>query len=190
MVNGKADDERSDYFSHLWRRDILAPGMHRPFQRLALLDKSIPLAVAALFRKDAVDASEIPSAVGGAYDFFLTYLLSRDGAAGAVYVPERLAAWRVHGRNLTNEASCARAEEAAAVMRIVSSDPGVDSLRQELKASYGEALWIVATRSLRSGNNGRAVRAATESARQGHVKAILILPATAIPRRLLRLLSR
>lgn len=186
MVNDETDDERSDHSSHLWKRDTLAAGMHRPFQRLALLDKSIPLAVATLFRKDAVDASEIPGAVGGAYDFFLSYLLSRDRAAGAVYVPERLAAWRVHGRNLTKDASAARAEETAAVMRIVTSDPGLATLRQELKASYGEALWTVATRSLRGGNKRRAVRAATESARQGQVKSILILPATAVPRHLLR----
>jgi glycosyltransferase involved in cell wall biosynthesis len=184
MVNGKTDDEASDDCSHRWKRDTLEGGTHRPFQRLALLDKSIPLAVAALFRKDAISAGQIPPAVGGAYDFFLSYVLSRDGA-GAIYVPERLAAWRVHGRNLTNEASCARAEEGAAVMRIMTADARLAALKPELTSAYGSALWSVATRNLRRGTRRRAVRAAIASARQGHLKALLLLPAAVVPRRLL-----
>jgi GT2 family glycosyltransferase len=184
IADGTRDRAQSDSCSHIWKRDRLAPGMHRPFQRLALLDKSVPLAIAALFRRDAIDSSNIPREVGGTYDFFLSYLLSRDGA-GAVYVPERLAAWRVHGRSLTSQASCARAEEGAMVMRIVSSDPRLAALKPELAAAYGAALWIVATRNLRSGTRRRAASSAIEAARRGHLKAALLLPATVLPRQLL-----
>ena len=100
MVDGKKDLRASDECSREWKRDGLAAGLHRPFRRLALLDKSIPLAIAALFRRDALDGELIPEAVGGTYDFFLSYLLSRNGE-GAFYVPERLASWRIHSRNLT-----------------------------------------------------------------------------------------
>jgi hypothetical protein len=184
MVDGETDQIQSDRCTQMWKRDRLAPGMHRPFQRLALIDKSIPLAVAALFRKDAVDPAQIRLEFGGMYDYFLSYLLTR-GGAGAVYVPERLAAWRIHSRNLTRHASCARAEEGAAVMRIVSGDPLLAGLKTDLTAAYSTALWSVATRNLRLGSRRRAAQAAIGSVRHGHLKAMVLLPAAMLPRLLL-----
>jgi glycosyltransferase involved in cell wall biosynthesis len=184
IADGARDDDASDACSRTWKRAGLAPGLHRPCRRLALLDRSIPLAIAALFRKAAVEKTPIPAEVGGAYDFFLSYLLSRDGD-GAVYVPERLASWRTHGGNLTVVPSCARAEEDAAVLRAIVADPRLGPLRPRLRAAYGDALWTVGTRNLRHGSRRRAASAAFAALRHGHARSAALLPALLLPRRAL-----
>lgn len=183
IVDGEKAKGASDECSRVWKRDRLAPGLHCPFQRLALIDRAVPLAVAALFRRTAVEGTSIPEQVGGAYDLFLSYVLSRNGA-GAFYVPERLASWRTHEGNLTNQGSCARAEESAAVMRLVVADQRLGELRPALRAAYGDALWSVATRNLRGGSRRRAALATLAALRHGHIRAGLLLPAVLLPRRL------
>jgi glycosyltransferase involved in cell wall biosynthesis len=188
MLDGRKDDAASDELSRKWKRDALAGGLHRPFQRLAVIDKSVPLAVAALFRKAALGGARIPSSVGGTYDYFLSYLLCRDGQ-GAVYVPERLASWRVHPSNLTSDPSVERAEEGAFVTSVVASDRRLAGLRVELRAQQSEALWAVATRSLRAGSRARSLRAAVSSLRLGKRKAALLIPAAVVPRAILARLT-
>ena len=185
MVNGMKDPVASDECSRAWSRDHLAPGLHLPFKRLAVLDKPVSIAGAALFRSAAVAGIVIPKEVGGTYDYFLAYVLCRDGA-GAVYVPQRLASWRTHDGNLTNEASCARAEEGAAVMRIVFADQRLAQFRPALRAAYRSALWCVATRNLRGGSRRRTATAALAATRHGHVKSALLLPAILLPRWVIR----
>jgi hypothetical protein len=113
--------------------------------------------VAALFRKAALGGDRIPISVGGTYDYFLSYLLCRDGQ-GAVYMPERLASWRLHTSNLTSVPSLERAEEAALVTSVIASDPPMTGLRTELRAQQSEVQWGVATRSLRAGSRARSLR--------------------------------
>jgi glycosyltransferase involved in cell wall biosynthesis len=170
--------------SRKWGRDVLVPGVHQPFRRLALVDKSVPMAVAALFRRAAIGDTAIPSGVGGAYDYFLAYRLCRDGG-GAVYVPERLATWRLHEGNLTGVGSAARAEEAVAVYALMSQDRALAGIREEMRTDYSEALWTLATRNLRGGRRRRAIRAAVGAVRQHRYRAALLIPAALIPRRFL-----
>lgn len=181
VVSGEARDvEQSDRLSATWGRAGLSPGVHRPFRRLAVVDGAVPLAIAALFRRDAVIGSPIPAAVGGAYDLYLAYVLSRGGAA-AVYVDRRLSSWRVHSTNLTNVRSCARAEENAAAMRLIVEDPAFADLRPELERAYGARLWTVATRNLRYGSDRRALQAIAAALRHRNVAAALLLGALLIP---------
>jgi glycosyltransferase involved in cell wall biosynthesis len=188
IVDGQRDEAASSALSQKWKRDSLAGGLHRPFQRLALLDKSVPLAVAALFRKAALDGAGIPELAGGTYDYFLSYLLCRDGQA-AIYVPQRLASWRIHAGNLTAIPSVARAEEGAFVTGIIESDRRLAELRTELRRQHAEALWGVATRSLRAGSRTRAMQAAVSALKLGNAKAALLIPAAAIPRAVLARLT-
>jgi glycosyltransferase involved in cell wall biosynthesis len=188
MLEDRKDDAASDELSRKWKRNALAGGLHRPFQRLALIDQSVPLAVAALFRKATLGSARIPSSAGGMYDYFLSYLLCRDGQ-GAVYVPERLASWRIHTSNLTSVPSVQRAEEGAFVTSVIASDRRLAGLRVELRARQSEALWAVATRSLRAGSRARSLRAAVSSLRLGKRKAVLLIPAAAIPRAILTRLT-
>ncbi|WP_373524973.1 glycosyltransferase family 2 protein [Nostoc sp.] len=77
------------------KRDKLAQGIHQPFCKIGLIDKSIPTAAACVIRNDLIDWDSIPSEVGGMWDLYLTYLCCISGY-GAYYYPERLTRYRVH----------------------------------------------------------------------------------------------
>ena len=183
------DPAESDRVSAFWGRAGLRAGLHIPFQRLALIDQAVPIAIAALFRRDAVLAEPIPAEVGGAYDLFLAYVLCRHGA-GAVYVDRRLSSWRVHAGNLTHIPSPARAQENAAVLRVMIDDRSLAGLRAELSQRYAEALWTVAVRNLLAGSDRRALAASCTALRLGHQRAWLLLAGLLVPRPLRRELAR
>jgi hypothetical protein len=184
IVDGRVDEDVTRRTSRQWGRDVLRAGVHQPFWREALVSKSVPLAIAALFRRTALGAERIPEEVAGAYDFYLAYRLCRDGG-GAVFVSERLAGWRVHSTNLTAVASPARSEEVAHVYRILIRDQRLDEIRDELVSAYGEVLWSVAARHLRWGSRVKALRAAIGSLRCGHYRSAALIPAFVVPKRLL-----
>jgi glycosyltransferase involved in cell wall biosynthesis len=98
-AGGKIDPARTHRNTHRWKRHLLSPGLHGPLHRIALIDKSIPLSMAAVMRRSAIDWSDIPN-LPSCYDFWLTYLVCREGQAG-YYVPERLTRYRVHASSET-----------------------------------------------------------------------------------------
>jgi len=81
--------------SRTFGRDILAPGRHQPFFKEATERNTIPMAMAAVFRKSILHAGDYPARLGGCYDHWLSYLATKDGGA-VFYVPERLTRYRVH----------------------------------------------------------------------------------------------
>jgi len=89
-IEAAATDKNTAYFG----RNRLAPGIHQPFKKLALLDLSIPMAMAVLLRRESIAWDHFPDLVC-AYDFWLVYLACRDGGA-CYYLPERLTSYRVH----------------------------------------------------------------------------------------------
>ncbi|MEH2360578.1 glycosyltransferase family 2 protein [Nostoc sp.] len=78
-----------------YKRDKLTPGIHQPFYKIGLIDKSIPTAAACVIRNNFVDWDIIPPEVGGMWDLYLTYLCCISGY-GAYYYPERLTRYRAH----------------------------------------------------------------------------------------------
>jgi hypothetical protein len=180
LAGDARDTEATDQLSQKWGRASLAEGLHEPFRRLAVVEGAVPVAIAAMFRRDAVE-SPIPAAVGGAYDLYLAYALSRRGAA-AVYVDRRLASWRVHSTNQTNVQSPARAEDNAAAIRLILQDPAFLDLGTELRREYRIRLWTVATRNLRSGSDHRAFTASVAALRYGEGRALLLLASLLIPK--------
>lgn len=91
---GRLNSEMTVKNTKQWKRDILQSGLHKPLHRIAVVNKSIPLSMAAVLRKDAVDWDAVPD-LPSCYDFWLMYLISREGRAG-YYIPERLTRYRVH----------------------------------------------------------------------------------------------
>jgi glycosyltransferase involved in cell wall biosynthesis len=60
-----------------------------------LVHNGVPLAVASVFRKAALDTNLLTAQVAGAYDFWIACALASTG--GFFYhVPERLSCWRIH----------------------------------------------------------------------------------------------
>jgi hypothetical protein len=120
-----------------WRRDVLAPGLHRPFWR-CLLDQSIPVAQAGVIRRAAIDWQDFPAEVGAVWDPWLGYLACRTGKA-CYYLPERLTRYRVHGDSWTSTTS----EDGSLGMILLYSRlmamPELAAMRGEIAARCAEA---------------------------------------------------
>src|SRR5947207_260979 len=92
---GRIDPALSDAWSASTSRLTLAGGFVSDLAEFTIANAGIPIAGAALFRKDAVDWSLLVPEVSGAYDYWISCLLVAFG--GAIYhVPKRLARYRVH----------------------------------------------------------------------------------------------
>lgn len=138
--NGTIDPAASDAHTHTWHRDWLVPGTLRPFTEAAVIWQAVPAAMAAVFRKSAIDWSDFPVEVGTYYDIWLAYQAARHGA-GAFYDPRRLTRYRVHGQSetqsWTSDAGRLKANrQAEFVFRRYLEDPGLRDLRAVIEAEY------------------------------------------------------
>jgi glycosyltransferase involved in cell wall biosynthesis len=97
--DGTVDERTSERNTRQWGRAGLREGVHRPFYRLAIIDRAISI-ITTVYRRSAFDWSAFPPEVGPLYDFWLAYLACREGR-GAYYVPERLTHYRVHPDQLS-----------------------------------------------------------------------------------------
>ena len=96
LEDGRIDVRRTDENTARYQRNTLAEGEIRDWATHAVLDHTIPLAMAAVFRKDAVNWDLVVEDVAGAYDFWISCLLASCGKP-AYYVPQRLSRYRIHG---------------------------------------------------------------------------------------------
>lgn len=92
---GKRNDQATEENTYRWQRIGLAAGLHRPLWQLGLVQQSIPMVMAAVFRASVIDWNDFPADASSVYDYWLTYLACRTGL-GAYYHPERLTNYRVH----------------------------------------------------------------------------------------------
>jgi len=122
----------TDRNSSRWGRDTLGAGVVSNCPEL-LARNSIPLAMAAVFRRSAVDWNQYSSNVGGTYDYFLSYCLLRNGGK-VVYVPERLTEYRVHGGSASAEFNTANTKASAYVNGLILRDPKFISIRGDIRA--------------------------------------------------------
>jgi glycosyltransferase involved in cell wall biosynthesis len=86
--------------SRVHGRMELAPGLHRPFLRPALRDQAL-LPTASLFRRLRLGAIEAIRPTAETTPAYLIYGKLAMSGGGAYYVPERLAAYRVHAASAT-----------------------------------------------------------------------------------------
>jgi len=155
-IYGVLDVEASEENSRLWGRAGLRGGSHTPFAHLALVDRSVPVAMAAVLRRSAVDWNDVPHEVGAVYDLWLAYLASREGH-GAFYVPERLTRYRVHG-GADSASSRHAAENVYAYSRFLADDRLAD-LHAELRLEAASFLVSQGLDLLRAGQRVAARRA-------------------------------
>lgn len=92
--DGSVDPRLTEAATRRWGRRGLREGTHRPFYRLALADRAVPIG-ACLIRRSTIDWNDFPEEIGTAYDHWVLYLASRNGA-GAHYCPHRLMRYRWH----------------------------------------------------------------------------------------------
>jgi glycosyltransferase involved in cell wall biosynthesis len=163
-ADGRIDVTASRLNSQRWGRDVLAAGLQRPFHALVAA-QSVPLAMGALIRRSALDnvldGGWVRTA-GPAYDLWLAYRLAR-GHAGAVYVPQRLSAWRMHGSSLTHAAGADWLEGAALAWHAMASDPEFADHRRTLWAHAAAAWRASAKAALRQARFGAAAHDAAKA---------------------------
>lgn len=99
--HGNINLEMTDENTRRWYRDRIAGGIHKPFYQLSLVYNSVPIVMAAVIRKDAIDWEDFPAEVGSVYDYWLNYLVCRTGR-GAYYHPDRLTRYRFHAGSETS----------------------------------------------------------------------------------------
>jgi glycosyltransferase involved in cell wall biosynthesis len=126
--------DATDVNTRAYGREALAAGrVDQPRKLLARL--SIPLAMAAVFRKSKVDWNLYSKKVEGAYDSCIAYLLLR-GEGKVVYVPERLTEYRVHGGAASAEFHLNTTEGLAHVHGLILEDPAFASIAKEIRRTY------------------------------------------------------
>ncbi|HEY7375560.1 MAG TPA: glycosyltransferase [Polyangia bacterium] len=160
--DGTIDPAASDANMRMWCRDRLAPGKLRPFTEAAVIWQAVPAAMAAVFRKSAIDWTDFPAEVGTYYDIWLAYQAAR-GGAGAHYEPRRLTRYRVHGQSETGSwvsaAGRLRAlRQAEFVFRRYLQDPGLRDLRAVIEAEYARRVIALALALIDSGDVAAARR--------------------------------
>jgi glycosyltransferase involved in cell wall biosynthesis len=156
-----ADTDRN---TRAWGRSELGAGLHQPFWG-AVARQSIPMAMGAMFRRSALPAV-LPDGAGPAYDLWLTYLLAR-GGAGAVYVPERLSAWRTHANNLTSQGGRDWLMGSATCWQAMAADPWARSISPIARRRAARWFYVCARQALRSGQLAEARQLARLSWQQG-----------------------
>lgn len=94
--DGKVDEVETETNTARYGRKALSRGEIPDPAGFVLKLNGVPLAMASLFRKDALDPALLTNAVVGAYDFWIACVLAASGRA-FYYVPERLTNYRLHG---------------------------------------------------------------------------------------------
>ena len=94
-AEGRIDVAASDRNTIRYGRHLLQEGVLTDWVSEAVINQSIPLAMAAVFRKNAINWALVDSEVGSAYDFWIACLLAATRRP-AIYVNQRLSRYRIH----------------------------------------------------------------------------------------------
>ncbi len=115
-------------------RESLAAGpVADPVRLMARL--SIPLAMAAVFRKSSVDWSRYSQEVEGAYDSYIAYSLLRNGGK-VIYVRERLTEYRAHRDAASTTFHRHTTEGLAHVHGLMLRDPSYTCVKGDIRNKY------------------------------------------------------
>lgn len=181
---GEIDPAATETNSRVWKRTALPPGLHQPFHRIALADLSVPAAMAAVFRRSAIDPAEIAPEADFCYDRWLLYLACRLGGA-AYYVPERLTRYRVHKTSETSTTD--RVQWTGPYIfcfQQMLADERLSALKSFFQAKLAETYTNRGLALLRSGRPGEGRPWLLKGLRQGHRQramaglALSLLPAS------------
>lgn len=94
--SGEFEIQKSDDNSKWYGRNTLPEGSVFDAKDFVLRRNGVPLAMASVFRKDAIDWELLVKEVSGAYDFWISCLMVSTGRP-IYYINKRLTRYRVHG---------------------------------------------------------------------------------------------
>ena len=153
-ATGQRMPEATDATSRAYGRDRLPAGRHQPFYHLVVA-QTIPMVMGAVFRKAILHPVNYSRRTGGAYDYWLSYLAARHGAA-AYFLAERLTSYRVHGGSDTSTGGLKTNRAANYVRARILDDPAYAEHHRTLANSLGVSYGKTALRCLAGGHLRRA----------------------------------
>lgn len=149
-ADGVVDEIRTDANSRRWGRAALSEGPHRPFLKLAAVDRSIPIQCAAVFRRSALDLAGYVEPIDTCWDVWTAYQLAQGGGT-AWYVPKRLAFYRSHAGSVTLAGRASAARAAVYYYERLLEDDEMTPWRPDLKPRLVAAHLRLASELLRDG---------------------------------------
>lgn len=152
---GRIDVAESDANSRRWGRDLLTEGLYVPFYEIAMIRRSIPVAMGAVFRRSAIGSTPLPREAGPAYDAWLAYRACKTGL-GAYYVPKRLTHYRVHHEMQSSVGGLALRIGMAHVFNQAVDDPNLMAVRPHLRRATRRANYSAGAGLLRDGRRAEA----------------------------------
>lgn len=108
-AHGTVDAISTDINTIQYKRGEIGTGEISDPKKLTLVDNGIPLAMASVFRKSAIEPAALFKEVVGAYDFWISCLLAASGKP-FYYVNERLTRYRIHPKMETGRRSIDKEE--------------------------------------------------------------------------------
>ena len=138
MEDGSIDGSETEANTRRYGRASLPEGDVADPARLVFVDNGVPLAMAAVFRKDAVDLSLLTAEVSGAYDFWISCLLAASGRKFD-YVPKRLTRYRVHPQSETGRRSADRSENQVYIFTEILKRNWFPEMKTDLRARLANA---------------------------------------------------
>jgi glycosyltransferase involved in cell wall biosynthesis len=155
--NGELDLDASETTSRIYGRSHLVQGRIFNPVEFVLRHNGVPLAMAAVFRKDALDLELLTSRVGGAYDFWISCMLAR--SRGDFYFePKRLTAYRVHSGMETARRSPQKSDAHVYLFSQLLESDWFPDWRNHLRSKLSRTLCRAGRDRLRFGRNSEARR--------------------------------
>ena len=149
---GGIDPALSETWSANTSRLTLPEGFVSDPTEFIVKQHGIPIANAAVFRKDAIDWSLLVPEVSGAYDYWISCLLVASGGA-IYYVPKRLARYRLHDEMETHRRSREKGENLIFILTTMRERGWFSDLDSTIKSRLADALLDVARNKLHFGNS-------------------------------------
>jgi len=137
---GKISNEETDKNTVLYGRDQLREGRVPDLPHFVLVQNGVPLAMAAAFRKSAVDLDLLTTEVSGAYDFWISCLLAASGF-GAYYVPKRLTRYRAHAASETERRAPDKSNCSVYICKTLLEKRLFPDNTEDIQRSYSGALF-------------------------------------------------
>jgi glycosyltransferase involved in cell wall biosynthesis len=140
--NGLIDVKKTDEDAVQYGTKALPSGEVTNLDDFVLEKNGVPLAMASVFRKDAIDLDLLVKDVSGAYDFWISCLLAASKRP-AYHVSERLTRYRVHGAMETVRKAPDKNENMVFLYRTLIDMEAFPNKKLLLINKYSHALYRV-----------------------------------------------
>jgi glycosyltransferase involved in cell wall biosynthesis len=162
-----------------FRRHRLRRGVHRPFDDIAVVYRSIPALSAAVLRRAAIAWDEIPLDMPYGLDLYLAYVAARTQKS-CYYEPRRLAQLRYHAGSVTSashhaEQKLANARTARAYWTKFARDGELGRNRRYFEMKAGQNAALIALVLVRRGQWREALGEVRRSWAAGLIRPSMLL---------------